>query len=953
MSGGGSRWPRRLLAGVLAAALILLSPGLEGWQAFAAGVPKNSRLACGTSSRAPVSAGGGPSLSRVPELGLRVPGADFSRFGAALPPSVAAPTFVSLEAAALDWARSRAFTAADRERPLAKRLAAVRELRNDGGPRALAALAALGRAGTPAASAAAARSFDGSELSRHEAVAADPAAPFAERVAAARALLRDGGSKAHEALERVGGGLADYEVARQALRALAHHGRARSLPPLNPRQAAELLERRPDAVVFGPGTWKADEAGSAAVRDLSVSGVETTVADRWKAVLRLPPEVRASVSAVSRGRLLAFDRAGAAHELSRASVGSPLEAAVHAARAGRETLVRWRGAFAHLPARWFAAAKRALGLLPAPKLAAAQTWAVSAEGRATAGAGITLSIAGFADPREDGVILWPGKGREAGVDVARAIARPQPSAVDKKAVAGLFVARTLSIIAFVGTTLAYPFIAKSVLGVGPDGEALYATVVALGQLGSIVAGPMSGWLSRRYSPRAVMTINVVLRLLLALELPVFWALGWLNFATLLIGSFANYFVLTSITTTESTYIKKFAGTKNLATANSLLQINYFAIQVLLGLIAGVGAWIDALRGLGMQYSMIPFWISAGLHAAILGLFAVFRWIPDDSPQAPARFRSAESRARSLKRLGVYLYRHGWEATLLAAAIVSFFFFHSALPIAGAMTLWIARSRAGQQILAHKPMRNSLILLACGAAMLMPLQYFILQAMAAALPGGSSLLLGKFWGALFLGQMISGSSLARLPRLTIPFLGRFGLQRLVQLGVLGLAALWAYTGLVPGSFLAAAAAAAIGAVLMALAGRLTDRGWVKWAGAGLAFVAVPFLFWGNVPLIFASMLMVGFFYSPALITLQSYFQRNVQDQHMGGVMGAQSSFVTSTISMGFALMSLLASFYAPVLFPGMLLPVLGVFLAVGAGYYLAARGGALPGLSPTSLKPKEP
>lgn len=960
--GGKSRRLSRFIAGLLALLLVLLSPGLEGYQAFAAATP-TPKPHRSTPSKAPAPPGGGLSISRIPDLSLTaapvpaIPRADLPAAQALVRPLALPATPVpAYQGTPL---QRLAAQAADAQRPFLKRVEAVHALRKEGGPEALALLSRLGRY-EPGAGADA---FDGSAEGRLAAQAADPEASFSERVEAARSLLRLG-DRAKPALATLRqAGALDYEVKREALRALAQHGRLQGLPQVTPLHAAELLASRPEAVVFGPGTWmgKDAEASGAALSGLAKTGIETTVLGGRQAVEALPLKTRTEISAIVKGRVAVFDAEGDARAVNGTTGGSRLEAAVHLVRTQRDRLVRVRDAVNRLSVRWRAAAARLLSWLPSSRVPAAKTWAVSRDSRAVAGA-VTVVTGEFADPREDGVVLWNANGPRAGAQIARALAKPEPAAVDKKAMGGLFTSRTLSIIAFVGTSLAYPFIAKSALGGGSGAEAMYATVMALGQLGSIVAGPMAGWLSSRYSPNKVMKINVLLRLVLALELPIFFALGLLApgtpqlliFAILLMGSFANYFVLSSIMATEGTYLKRFVGEKNLGTANSLLQINYFAIQVLLGLIAGAGQWIDGLRELGLKFTMIPFLLSAALHAVIFPIIS--RAIPKDSPLAVPKPRRTSSRVRVLKRLGLFLRRHRVEAVLLAAALVSFPFLHSAIPIGAALLLWVSRSKAGRRLLSNKPMRNAVLLASFAGAILMPFQYFILQAAASSLSsaGAGSLILGKLWGALFLGQMISGSSLAKLPALRVPFFGRFGLQRLVQLGVLGIGAAWVFTGLFPGSWVAVAAAVALGAVMMALAERLTDRGWVMWAGAGAATLALPIIFWGSVPIFFASVLMLGFFFGPALITLQSYFQRSARDQHMGGVVGVQSSIFNTAISLGFGLLALMSSSHKFVgeMFPGLLIPVLALFMGVGALYYIAVRRGALPGLSATSLKPKD-
>jgi len=527
---------------------------------------------------------------------------------------------------------------------------------------------------------------------------------------------------------------------------------------------------------------------------------------------------------------------------------------------------------------------------------------------------------------EKGDQVFLGKASQPGPVAAPAVpvARPSEGLPDKKALYGLFLQRTPSIVAFWGTTLAFPFIAIPV--VGPAG---YATLIALGQLASIAAGPAAGFLAGRLSPRKAMAINVVLRIVLALQLPAFVWLDSLNFWTLLVGSVATSWTNSSIMTTENSYVPHLAGEGKVRTVNSLLQINYFSIMVLLGL-AGLGATLDR------HSLLLPYYISAAIHALIVLPVAWFM-LPKASPQRP----KGPPLGQGARTVLAFLKGHAGELILLGAAVFSFLLLRSAIPIAAALMWLISRTKAFKALWASKPLRNAALLLALGAFLLQPFQYFALQEMAKALVGESAkaLLYGKLMGLFFLGQMLSSSSLLE------PHIGRIPLQRLLQAVILAVTGVWVWGSLFPGSFLAAGLAMGLGALLMALASRLTDRGWLRWTWAGFSFILLPLVFWGNLPVLFASVLMIGFSYAPNLVTLTSYFQNNAGEK-IGESMGAQGALFNAAISLGFALLGANAGLFHPI-FPGLLVPMSAAFGLSGLVFLFAPR--FLPGLSRTSFQ----
>ena len=161
--------------------------------------------------------------------------------------------------------------------------------------------------------------------------------------------------------------------------------------------------------------------------------------------------------------------------------------------------------------------------------------------------------------------------------------------------------------------------------------------------------------------------------------------------------------------------------------------------------------------------------------------------------------------------------------------------------------------------------------------------------------------------------------------------------------------WTFLTLAPGSILLAAAAAAAGAVLMAWTGKLTDRGWIKYVGAGLAFLGLPLMLWGNIPALFAAVLMMGVFLGPTYNALGTYFYKNIPAGKSEGTIAVRGSIFNGAISMGYAVMSLLTSVLHMGV-PALLGPVYIACLLAGLGFLFLPK--LLHGLPDKVLKDKK-
>jgi hypothetical protein len=1090
---------RQATAVLVAACLVVLAPGLDAYSAFAAGFQKGpsgpSQIPTLTLPTAPTIPGAAAPGAAIPNLAVpQLPGSALNLPAAAAPlPGIAgpsAPAALPRAAAAnpLIPGAAAPSAAAPNAKPTttegilragAEQISAAQSAKSESGvSQALESMFTGGKA--------AAASF-GDAVSGSRSAGPAPLAPLpldelktiardskktdADRQAAVKAIADRSTDASKLALEEIGtergGGPADYEIKRLALRRLADQGKVVSLPPVSDEHAAAILEKlskeKPEVAAFDyDGTLEkkgapASAETGAALKALADSGVQTMIlTDRsengrregdigiLESLSTLAPAQRAAISVgANRGaRIVAFDAAGAPRTVEQAAAWTGAERALIAAaaakmaekfgrsrqsdgttelwtdydyaaflpansnldkiqdaarflreelasqglaasvvprpgqdsetpyvtvtkyekslgasrlRALRETLDRLRDA-ERLPKSLRPLARALLAKLPSKAVPAASALLVGDHffGPRGVDAGmvqgapgaLAISVGGTADPRLDNAFVWNKQGREGSLELMRAAsgpAAPQMEGMNWKAFGGLFGSRTASIVAFLGTTLAYAKVA-----IGSVGPTHFGTLAALGGLVSIAAGPLTGKIADKFSARTGMALNAVLRAVFLLDLPLFTAFGILNFWTLLLGSIANGWLLSSIMTTEGAYLRRLFGFKNLRTANSLLQLNYFFLQIVFGLVLGIGGWVDG------HNPMIPFYIASGVNAFVV-LPIIWKTMPATAPvqtaAAPAAGAAAAARPSVLAGAASFLKTYWKEALILVASLASFPVLHSALPIAGALVWWVARTPGFKAIKADKPIISAVAMVSLGAFLFYGLQSYLLPTIATTLVGkaGSSLMLGKMLGAVFLGQMLSSSSMAKLPVIRLPFVGRFGLQRLVQAAVIGVTGLWVYTGLFPGSVLAAAAFMAVASALIFAAHYLTDKGWIGMIGAGMGFLALPALFWGNIPVLLGSLAVFGFFYGPASVALSAYVQRRADPAKIGQIMGIQGSLFNAAISLGIGSVSLIAGLMSP-MFPATLAIVAGLAAVIGAVYFLGSK--KLPGLPAKSFQTNE-
>lgn len=540
---------------------------------------------------------------------------------------------------------------------------------------------------------------------------------------------------------------------------------------------------------------------------------------------------------------------------------------------------------------------------------------------------------------------------------------PAPSAPDAavsaKALKWMYIQDAISMTVFIMTSIAYPMIVIPAVG-----TVTFGVLMALGPLAAIALGPLSGIIATRFAPREGLAILSAIRAVLTVALPIMALTGMISFWPLLLASIANGWQFSLLMTSRSAYTRRFALTDPKQTRSWLHIGNlttigfsiYFVLQVLLGSIGQIGGLIDAMN------PMTPFWISAAVN---VGLVFLNYWkIPKIANIVSNAAGAAKAAAEPFAKKAAAFVKKFWKEIALFSGTIAVYAWGlpfvlpvigtgigSPLWMAAALLYWISRTDIFKKVMATPKIRNALLLSALAAGLIYPFQNLAMPLIAASL-GAKALIFGQLLGAFFFGQLLSNASMARLPEVKIPFTSKkVGAERLMQAGVLALAAIWAGVRLFPGSLLAAAAAVAIGAGIIAVTSRLTHRGWIKYYGIGLMAAVGVALSWGFFPGIFASVMLLGLFVGPFVSAITSYISGNSDPKMVSQTFGVSSSLFNALTSFGYGLMAASTKAYGDPAFPSALTPIIAVYVAAAILFFFAPRW--LPGLPEKSLRSPEP
>ncbi len=551
----------------------------------------------------------------------------------------------------------------------------------------------------------------------------------------------------------------------------------------------------------------------------------------------------------------------------------------------------------------------------------------------------------------------------ASADEKPQVPAPAPSAPDAatgaRALKWMYIQDAISMSVFIMTSIAYPMIVIPAVG-----AVTYGVLMALGPLAAIALGPLSGMIATRFAPREGLAILSGLRAVLTVALPIMALTGMISFWPLLIASIANGWQFSLLMTSRTAYTRRFAITDPKQTRSWLHIGNlttigfsiYFVLQVLMGSIGQIGGVVDAMS------PMMPFWISAGVNVLLVGLN--YWKIPKIANVVSNAAGAVKAAAEPFTKKAAAFVKKFWKEIAVFAGTIGVYAWGLpfALPLigtgigsplfmAGALVYWISRTDTFKTVMATPKIRNALLLSALAAGLIYPFQNLAMPLIAASL-GAKALIYGQLLGAFFFGQLLSNASMARLPEVRIPLINKtVPAERLLQAGVLALAAIWAGVRLFPGSILAVAGAVAVGAALIAVTSRLTNRGWIKFFGVGLLAAIGVALSWGFYPGIFASVMLLGLFVGPFVSAINAYISGNSDPKMVSQTFGVSSSLFNAMTSFGYGLLSMTTKAYGDPAFPSALTPIIAVYIAAAILFFFAPRW--LPGLPEKSLRSPEP
>jgi hydroxymethylpyrimidine pyrophosphatase-like HAD family hydrolase len=505
------------------------------------------------------------------------------------------------------------------------------------------------------------------------------------------------------------------------------------------------------------------------------------------------------------------------------------------------------------------------------------------------------------------------------------------------ATAGWLVGRTLYLAGFVvSSAIAYPIFAQAV--VGRQG---YADLMSLGALAGIFLSSLSGLVADRLSLRNAFALNNAVRLVVALAVPAMIAAHAAGFWPLLAIALVASWNVASTLIAEDKMMPALAGgdAKRHSVLNAAANLNFIGLNVGLGIFLSAGHWVDLLTAhLGMLPGLSEIFL---INAALCGAGLAIQWLT--IPNVRLQKAAAASAATAPNASSTWRNNAIWGG-LLAVGGGLYAVLHplapqfATLPLVGAMLAGlIATSEGFKTLWRSSVMRSGAVLGTLYAFVVYPVQSILIPFASRDLNGGG-LMQGQLQGSLFFGQLLAATTMLNLP-------GRW--NAIARGGVLSALGAWIGFYLFPHNLLAAAAGIALSLGLYAFSNRLTDRGWMRYAFLGLAALAAPIAFWGNIPVLLLSLLAVGLVSVPNKITIDTIMQKEARadSANAGQALGARSALSSIAAAFGYASFGAIAGAFHPA-FPAALWPMVAMFAVVGVLLWAAPRwlGGHLSAAS---------
>ncbi|HVE14876.1 MAG TPA: hypothetical protein VNI01_15880, partial [Elusimicrobiota bacterium] len=443
--------------------------------------------------------------------------------------------------------------------------------------------------------------------------------------------------------------------------------------------------------------------------------------------------------------------------------------------------------------------------------------------------------------------------------------------------------------------------------------------------------------------------NNWLRAGLSLANAVFFAMGWLNFWSLLALSVVSAFQFSTLFVTDTANMTALVGKdkKRIRATEALIRIATIAVTVASGLFLGEHIitalgfmWtfviVAALQFIPVfiQWWTLPSigsrnsWSFAGIRDAVRGFFSRLGKTGEGSAEDAAAARKSA-------------LRYALNSALIAIGLGTSFFWGTPFPLIGVMLFTLLRSDIYKNVISkHAMLKLSLIFIMFTSMAEIPMRNSVLGAVArdaVGNPSAAAAYFGNLIAAFYMGQMPTGTGILEDDIVIKAGPVSFRLKTAAKwLGTAAFAA-WSYFYLIPpGWIVAAAGAVGLSGVLPAgvlaaagalitlaaaaklytflhdLAPKVSDRWWMRLDVLAMLGMGLPLLAWGNPAVLFLSLFLLGLVHNPTSRTVSAAYSAESMEhapKSMQYLAGIKSSFLNMATSTMYALYGLVASWSA--------------------------------------------
>jgi len=493
----------------------------------------------------------------------------------------------------------------------------------------------------------------------------------------------------------------------------------------------------------------------------------------------------------------------------------------------------------------------------------------------------------------------------------------------KRGIMGMFLSRPFGMVGFSLSAMAYPLML-----IDSVGKASMYDLFSIGGIISIGMNVIVGKIGDHMPLKKYIVYNNVLRSGLALANAALYAMGFLNFSTLLLLTVVNSFQFASLFITDQAMTAEIVGPhrNKIRSTEAMIGVASILTNIASGMFLG-SIIVDTL---GFVWTF-------GIVSAVTAVPAFILWktLPDigykpgRKPLWTVLKELPANAARALRSLGEGVpdraSARGYliNGAVLAASVLGYLFvYQTPFWIIGAMSLVLMRSDVFRRVIMKNTLlKLGLVLVMVTAFVEVPMRNAVLGALSQEISGemGNAAFYGKLIAAFYMGQLVTGTGmLSEGLDIEIGKIGPWKLKKPVSfnlkktmrwVGALVLTG-WTMSVILPAGWLAAALAPVIIKfyhLVHDYTPKVSDAGWLRMEAIGLLAVGIPpLLFWGNFPVLFGSLFLFGMLHNPAARTISATFSQQAKqhaDDNYQFISGIKGSFFTMAVSSAYALYGL--------------------------------------------------